>query len=514
MKEKIIIIDFGSQYSQLIARRIREMEVYCEIVPLIDVEKIKNGEEKVKGIIFSGGPASVYEKDAPTVNPQVFNLNLPILGICYGMQLITHLNGGKVEKADSREFGKAVLEVENNDNPLFTGVKKSSNIWMSHNDHITELPTGFEIIAKTDSSIAAITNNNGIYALQFHPEVVHSECGTQILENFVFNICKCERNWKISSFIAEKTKFIKETVGDEHVLLALSGGVDSSVAAVLINNAIGHQLTCMFVDTGLLRKDEGKKVLEYYKEYFDLNIVFVDAKDRFLNKLKGVDEPEAKRKIIGNEFIEVFNEEIRKLKGQEGAKFLAQGTIYPDVIESQSIKGPSHTIKSHHNVGGLPEDLKFELLEPLKELFKDEVRKVGHELGLPDTIINRHPFPGPGLGIRVIGEVTPDKVKILQEADDIFITELMEKGLYNKVDQAFVTLLPVKTVGVMGDQRTYEYVAAIRSVNTIDFMTATWSKLPYEFLEEVSNKIINKVNGINRIVYDISSKPPGTIEWE
>ena len=514
MKEKIIIIDFGSQYSQLIARRIREMEVYCEIVPLIDVEKIKNGEEKVKGIIFSGGPASVYEKDAPTVNPQVFNLNLPILGICYGMQLITHLNGGNVEKADSREFGKAVLEVENNDNPLFTGVKKSSNIWMSHNDHITELPTGFEIIAKTDSSIAAITNNNGIYALQFHPEVVHSECGTQILENFVFNICKCERNWKISSFITEKTKFIKETVGDEHVLLALSGGVDSSVAAVLINNAIGHQLTCMFVDTGLLRKDEGKKVLEYYKKHFDLNIVFVDAKDRFLNKLKGVDEPEAKRKIIGNEFIEVFNEEIRKLKGQEGAKFLAQGTIYPDVIESQSIKGPSHTIKSHHNVGGLPEDLQFELLEPLKELFKDEVRKVGHELGLPDTIIKRHPFPGPGLGIRVIGEVTPDKVKILQEADDIFITELMEKGLYDKVDQAFVTLLPVKTVGVMGDQRTYEYVAAIRSVNTIDFMTATWSKLPYEFLEEVSNKIINKVNGINRIVYDISSKPPGTIEWE
>ena len=514
MKEKIIIIDFGSQYSQLIARRIREMEVYCEIVPLIDIEKIKNGEEKVKGIIFSGGPASVYEKDAPTVNPQVFNLNLPILGICYGMQLITHLNGGKVEKADSREFGKAVLEVENNDNPLFIGIKKSSNIWMSHNDHITELPTGFEIIAKTDSSIAAITNNNGIYALQFHPEVVHSECGTQILENFVFNICKCERNWKISSFITEKTKFIKETVGDEHVLLALSGGVDSSVAAVLINNAIGHQLTCMFVDTGLLRKDEGKKVLEYYKEHFDLNIVFVDAKDRFLNKLKGVDEPEAKRKIIGNEFIEVFNEEIRKLKGQEGAKFLAQGTIYPDVIESQSIKGPSHTIKSHHNVGGLPEDLQFELLEPLKELFKDEVRKVGHELGLPDMIIKRHPFPGPGLGIRVIGEVTPDKVKILQEADDIFITELMEKGLYNKVDQAFVTLLPVKTVGVMGDQRTYEYVAAIRSVNTIDFMTATWSKLPYEFLEEVSNKIINKVNGINRIVYDISSKPPGTIEWE
>ena len=513
-RKKILIVDFGSQYTQLIARRIREMEVYCEIVPLIDIKKIKEGTELVKGIILSGGPASVYEKGAPTVDKAIFDLNLPILGICYGMQLITYLNGGKVEKADSREFGKATLEVIDEKNPLFNGIKKTSSIWMSHSDHITELPKGFEIIAKTDSSIAAITNNNGIYALQFHPEVVHSECGTQIISNFVFNICECERNWKITSFIEEKTKAIKELVGNEHVLLALSGGVDSSVAAVLINNAIGKQLTCMFVDTGLLRKDEGKKVLEYYKEHFNLNIVFVDAKDRFLNKLKGVDEPEDKRKIIGHEFIEVFNEEIRKLKGRKGAKFLAQGTIYPDVIESHSIKGPSHTIKSHHNVGGLPEDLKFKLLEPLKELFKDEVRKVGHELGLPDTIINRHPFPGPGLGIRVIGEVTPEKVKILQEADDIFINALMEEGLYDKVDQAFVTLLPVKTVGVMGDQRTYEYVAAIRSVNTIDFMTATWSKLPYEFLEEVSNKIINKVNGINRIVYDISSKPPGTIEWE
>ena len=514
MKEKIIIIDFGSQYTQLIARRIREMEVYCEIVPLIDIEKIKSGEEPVKGIILSGGPSSVYEKGAPTIEHSVFNLDIPILGICYGMQLITHLNGGVVEKAQSREFGKAVLEVTSINNPLFENVKEKSNIWMSHNDHITQLPKDFEIIAKTDSSIAAITNNKGIYALQFHPEVVHSECGMEIISNFIFNICKCEKNWKILNFIEEKTKMIKETVGDEHVLLALSGGVDSSVAAVLINNAIGKQLTCMFVDTGLLRKDEGKKVLEYYKEHFDLNVVFVDAKERFLNKLKSVDEPEAKRKIIGNEFIEVFNEEIRKLKGQEGAKFLAQGTIYPDIIESQSIKGPSHTIKSHHNVGGLPEDLQFELLEPLKELFKDEVRRVGKKMGLPDLIINRHPFPGPGLGIRVIGEVTAEKVRILQEADDIFITELIEQGLYDKVDQAFVTLLPVKTVGVMGDQRTYEYVAAIRSVNTIDFMTATWSKLPYEFLGDVANKIINKVNGINRIVYDISSKPAATIEWE
>ena len=320
-------------------------------------------------------------------------------------------------------------------------------------------------------------------------------------------------NWKIKSFIEEKTKQIKETVGNEHVILGLSGGVDSSVAAVLINNAIHKQLTCVFVDTGLLRKDEGKKVLDYYKEHFDLNIIFVDAKDRFLNKLKGVDEPEAKRKIIGNEFIEVFSEETRKLKG-EGAKFLAQGTIYPDVIESQSVKGPSHTIKSHHNVGGLPEDLAFELLEPLKELFKDEVRRVGGELGLPEFVINRHPFPGPGLGIRVIGEVDAEKVKILQEADDIFINELIDQGFYGKVNQAFVALLPVKSVGVMGDQRTYEYTAVVRSVDTIDFMTATWSKLPYEFLETVSNKIINKVNGINRVVYDISSKPPATIEWD
>ena len=513
MKEKVIIIDFGSQYSQLIARRIREMEVYCEITHEIDVDAIKSGREKVKGIIFSGGPASVYEEGAPTVNKEVFELGLPILGICYGMQLITHLNGGKVEKAESREFGKAILEVLEPQNDLLVNVKEKSQVWMSHGDHVTELPKDFTVIAKTDSSIAAITNNKGVYALQFHPEVVHSEEGAKLIENFLFNVCKCEKNWKIKSFIEEKTKQIKETVGNEHVILGLSGGVDSSVAAVLINNAIHKQLTCVFVDTGLLRKDEGKKVLDYYKEHFDLNIIFVDAKDRFLNKLKGVDEPEAKRKIIGNECIEVFSEETRKLKG-EGAKFLAQGTIYPDVIESQSVKGPSHTIKSHHNVGGLPEDLAFELLEPLKELFKDEVRRVGGELGLPEFVINRHPFPGPGLGIRVIGEVDAEKVKILQEADDIFINELIDQGFYGKVNQAFVALLPVKSVGVMGDQRTYEYTAVVRSVDTIDFMTATWSKLPYEFLETVSNKIINKVNGINRVVYDISSKPPATIEWE
>ena len=512
MKKKILIIDFGSQYSQLIARRIREMEVYCEIVHSSHVmTAISKEKENILGVILSGGPESVYEENSPTVEKELFSINIPILGICYGMQLIAHLNGGTVEKAESKEFGKASLEILEIENPLFENVKQHSQIWMSHGDHITKLPDGFKVIAQTNTSIAAIMNNSNIYALQFHPEVSHSIFGKEILENFIFKICKCEKNWKVKSFIEEKTKKIKDTVKDDKVILGLSGGVDSSVAAVLINNAIGKQLTCIFVDTGLLRKDEAKKVLEYYKEHFSLDIVFIDAKNRFFDKLKGIDEPEAKRKIIGHEFIEIFNEETYKLKG---AKFLAQGTIYPDIIESQSINGPSHTIKSHHNVGGLPEDMSFKLLEPLKELFKDEVRKVGATLGLPSFVVNRHPFPGPGLGIRVIGEVSEEKVKILQEADDIFIEELISNNLYDKVSQAFVGLLPVKSVGVMGDQRTYEYTAVIRSVNTLDFMTATWSKLPYEFLELVSNIIINKVNGINRVVYDISSKPPATIEWE
>ena len=512
MKKKILIIDFGSQYSQLIARRIREMEVYCEIVHSSHVmTAISKEKENILGVILSGGPESVYEENSPTVEKELFSLNIPILGICYGMQLIAHLNGGTVEKAESKEFGKASLEILEIENPLFENVKQHSQIWMSHGDHITKLPDGFKVIAQTNTSIAAIMNNSNIYALQFHPKVSHAIFVKEILENFIFKICKCEKNWKIKSFIEEETKKIKDTVKDDKVILGLSGGVDSSVAAVLINNAIGKQLTCIFVDTGLLRKDEAKKVLEYYKEHFSLDIVFIDAKNRFFDKLKGIDEPEAKRKIIGHEFIEIFNEETYKLKG---AKFLAQGTIYPDIIESQSINGPSHTIKSHHNVGGLPEDMSFKLLEPLKELFKDEVRKVGATLGLPSFVVNRHPFPGPGLGIRVIGEVSEEKVKILQEADDIFIEELISNNLYDKVSQAFVGLLPVKSVGVMGDQRTYEYTAVIRSVNTLDFMTATWSKLPYEFLELVSNKIINKVNGINRVVYDISSKPPATIEWE
>lgn len=512
MKKKILIVDFGSQYSQLIARRIREMEVYCEIVHHTQIMKlITDDKELISGIILSGGPESVYEDNSPSVEKELFTSNIPVLGICYGMQLITHLHGGSVEKAESKEFGKASLEILEEDNPLFKNVEQNSQIWMSHGDHITKLPEGYRPIAKTTSCTAAIMNDNNIFALQFHPEVAHSVFGKKILENFIFNICNSAKNWKIKSFVEKEIIKIKEIVKDDKVILGLSGGVDSSVAAVLINRAIGRQLTCVFVDTGLLRKDEAKKVLKYYQEHFDLDIKFVDAKNRFFEKLKGADEPEQKRKIIGHEFIEIFNEETYKLKG---AKFLAQGTIYPDVIESQSINGPSHTIKSHHNVGGLPEDLSFELLEPLKELFKDEVRKVGTELGLPDFVVNRHPFPGPGLGIRVIGEVSEEKVKILQEADDIFIEELISNDYYNKVSQAFVALLPVKSVGVMGDQRTYEYTAVIRSVNTIDFMTATWSKLPYEFLELVSNKIINKVNGINRVVYDISSKPPATIEWE
>lgn len=511
MREKILIIDYGSQYSQLIARRIREMEVYCEITSRVDVNKIGND---VKGIIFSGGPASVYEENSPSVDKKIFDLNIPILGICYGMQLITYLNGGMVEKSNKREFGKATLEIIEEGNPLFKGVPKESLVWMSHGDHITKMAKGFRTIAKTSSSNAAVCNDNKVYALQFHPEVLHSQYGKNMIENFIFDICKIEKNWKMGDVIKEKIEDIKKKTKGEKVLLGLSGGVDSSVAALLINKAIGDKLVCVFVDTGLLRKDEAIKVKKQYESIDSFNIVFVDAKKRFLEKLKGVVDPEEKRKIIGKEFIEVFNEQAKKLQEEKEIKFLAQGTIYPDVIESASEDGLSHTIKSHHNVGGLPEDCKFELIEPLRNLFKDEVRKLGKNLGLCDDLIKRHPFPGPGLGIRVIEEVTEEKVRLLQEADDIFIEELIKNGLYDKVSQAFVVLLPVKTVGVMGDVRTYEYVVAIRAVNTIDFMTATFSKLPYEFLEIVSNRIVNEVRGVNRVVYDISSKPAATIEWE
>ncbi|MGL4392856.1 MAG: glutamine-hydrolyzing GMP synthase [Fusobacteriaceae bacterium] len=510
-KNGIVVLDFGSQYNQLIARRIREMGVYAEVVPYFEpLEKII--EREPKGIILSGGPASTYLENSPTIDKKIYELGIPILGICYGMQLTCQLLGGKVERADKQEFGKAELLIDDKNSKFFKNIPDKNIVWMSHGDHVTEIPFGFKKIAHTDSCIAAAENiDKKIICIQFHGEVTHSVYGKQMFENFVFEIANCEKNWSMGNYIENTVRGIKEKVGDKKVLLGLSGGVDSSVAAMLIHKAIGDNLICIFVDTGLLRKNEGQKVMEVYGEHFHMNIKCVNAEKIFLSKLKGVSDPESKRKIIGKEFVEVFNLEAKKLSD---VKFLAQGTIYPDVIESQSVKGPSATIKSHHNVGGLPEEMQLELLEPLRELFKDEVRAVGRQLGIPSHMIDRHPFPGPGLGIRILGEVDKEKADILREADDIFINELRSAGLYEKVSQAFVVLLPVKSVGVMGDERTYEYTAVLRSADTIDFMTATWSKLPYEFLEKVSNRIINEVNGINRLTYDISSKPPATIEWE
>ncbi len=509
MQNGIIILDFGSQYNQLIARRVRDLGVYSEVVPF-NTPLAEVLEKKPVGIILSGGPSSVNAEDAHLIDPAFFEAGIPVLGICYGMQLTTHLLGGKVKKGEKGEYGKAELEIIKT-NAVFTGVSEKSTVWMSHFDEVEVVPEGFEISAKSDVIAAMANEDKKVYAFQFHPEVSHTEEGAKMIENFVFNVCKAEKNWKLTNYIDRTIEDIRNKVGDQNVILGLSGGVDSSVAAVLIHKAIGDQLTCIFVDTGLLRKDEGKKVMENYGEHFHMNIKMIDAADRFLSKLAGVSDPEQKRKIIGNEFVAVFDEESKKF---ENASFLAQGTIYPDVIESQSVKGPSAVIKSHHNVGGLPEDMKLQLLEPLRELFKDEVRRVGEELGIPHHLVYRHPFPGPGLGIRVLGDVDTEKVRILQEADDIFIEELYKNDLYEKVSQAFVVLLPVKSVGVMGDERTYEYTAAVRSANTIDFMTATWSRLPYDFLEIVSSRIINEVKGINRVVYDISSKPPATIEWE
>ncbi len=509
MQNGIIILDFGSQYNQLIGRRIREMGVYSEVLPYYTpLSEILAREPS--GIILSGGPSSVNVENAHLIEKEIFDQRIPILGICYGMQLTTHLLGGVVKKGVKGEYGKATLQIQKS-NDLLAGVGRFSTVWMSHFDEVQEVPPGFAINAVSDVISAISDPSRKIYGVQFHPEVSHTEEGLRMLENFVFTICQAPKNWKLTNYIETTIEQIREKVGDQKVILGLSGGVDSSVAAVLIHKAIGDQLQCIFVDTGLLRKDEGKKVMENYGEHFHLNIKMIDAADRFLNKLKGVSDPEEKRKIIGNEFVAVFDEQKHDFAG---AKFLAQGTIYPDVIESQSVKGPSSVIKSHHNVGGLPEEMEFELLEPLRELFKDEVRKVGEELGIPAHLVHRHPFPGPGLGIRILGEVDAEKVRILQEADDIFIEELYKNKLYDTVSQAFVVLLPVKSVGVMGDERTYEYTAVVRSANTIDFMTATWSRLPYEFLDTVSSRIINEVRGINRVTYDISSKPPATIEWE
>ena len=512
-KEKVLILDFGSQYTQLIARRIRENKVYSEIFPYnAPIEKIR--EFGPKGIILSGGPSSVSQKDAPFPDMEVFDLGLPILGICYGMQLMAHCLGGKVERAAKREYGRAELNIDDHTD-LFKGLasKKNNVVWMSHGDKIRKYPKGFNSIAHTDNSpVAAMADREKrFYALQFHPEVVHTEHGVQILRNFVFNICKCKPRWTMQSFIETEQKAIREKVGKDKVLCAISGGVDSSVTAVLMHKAIGKQLTCIFVDNGLLRKDEAKAVEKMLKKNFKMNIIFVDAAERFLKKLKGVVDPEKKRKIIGNEFIHIFNEEAAKIKG---AKYLAQGTLYPDVIESTSFKGPSAIIKSHHNVGGLLKKMKLKLIEPMRELFKDEVRVLGKEMGMSDEVIYRHPFPGPGLGIRIIDEVTLLRADILRKADAIVLEEIKKAGLYDKVWQSFAVLLPIKTVGVMGDERTYENVVAIRAVTSVDGMTADWAKIPYDVLGTMSNRIINEVEGVNRVVFDISSKPPGTIEWE
>ncbi|WP_027377569.1 glutamine-hydrolyzing GMP synthase [Kaistella palustris] len=509
MQNGIIILDFGSQYNQLIGRRIRELGVYSEVLPFnTPLDEIS--ARQPSGIILSGGPSSVNIENAHLVDKAIFDLGIPVLGICYGMQLTAHLLGGKVKKGIKGEYGKAKLQVQKS-NALLSGVSRFSTVWMSHFDEVETAPQGFVINGTTDVISAISDESKKIYCVQFHPEVSHTEEGARMIENFVFQICSAPKNWKLTNYIDETVAAIKAKVGDQKVILGLSGGVDSSVAAVLIHRAIGDQLQCIFVDTGLLRKEEGEKVMKNYGEHFNLKIKMIDASERFLSKLQGISDPEQKRKIIGNEFVSVFDEESHKI---EGAKFLAQGTIYPDVIESQSVKGPSSVIKSHHNVGGLPEEMDFQLLEPLRELFKDEVRKVGEELSIPHHLVHRHPFPGPGLGIRILGEVDEEKVRILQEADDIFIEELYKNKLYETVSQAFVVLLPVKSVGVMGDERTYEYTAVVRSANTTDFMTATFSKLPWDFLEDVSNRIINEVRGINRVAYDISSKPPATIEWE
>lgn len=510
-RETILIIDFGSQFTQLITRRIREANVYSEIYPhTISVDKIK--AIKPKGIIFSGGPMSIYDGGAPEIDKEILNLKIPVLGICYGLQLICINFGGKVEPAADREYGKAVLRIID-DSDILTGINDASVVWMSHGDYLTEMPSGFKVIGESDHSpICAISNDvKRIYGLQFHPEVVHTEEGKKIIDNFLFEICNCIADWTAESFIGEMIESIKNEIGDAKAICALSGGVDSTVAAVLIKKSIDKNLICIHIDTGLMRKNESEKVRELFDEKLNLEHIHVDASKRFLKKLKGVSDPEEKRKIIGNTFIEVFEEEAKKI---ENAKFLVQGTLYPDVIESMPVKGASVTIKTHHNVGGLPEKMNLKLIEPFRELFKDEVRKVGRQLNIPEEFIIRHPFPGPGLAVRILGKVSEEKLEILREADDIFITSIREEGIYKNIWQAFTILLPVNSVGVMGDARTYENVLALRAVTSVDGMTADWYTFEHDFLADVSNKIINKVKGVNRVVYDVSSKPPATIEWE
>ncbi|MGR3319220.1 MAG: glutamine-hydrolyzing GMP synthase [Candidatus Anammoxibacter sp.] len=510
--ETILILDFGSQYTQLIARRIRENNVYSEIVPFrITPDEIN--AIKPKGIILSGGPASVYAKNAPVCHKDILAMNIPILGICYGMQIGCKLLGSEITSSDKREYGETSCTIHDK-STIFHSVEDKIVVWMSHGDQVTNLSDQFESIASTPNSPYAATKHKSrdFYGLQFHPEVTHTPDGHKILHNFLYKVCNCSGTWKTGSFIKESINRIKDQVKDKRVMCALSGGVDSTVTAAIINKAIGSKLSCVFVDTGLLRMNEADSITKTFNENFDIDFHFVDSKDRFLNQLNGVTDPEKKRKIIGHEFISIFKEEAKKLQDVE---FLAQGTLYPDVIESiPAHGGPTASIKSHHNVGGLPKELGFELVEPLRYLFKDEVRKLGHELGLPDEIIWQHPFPGPGLAVRIMGEITNSRLEILRNADKILIDELKKSDLYYKISQAFAVLIPLGTVGVMGDERSYENVIAIRAVETTDFMTADWTELPYDVLRTISSRIINEVKGVNRVTYDVSTKPPSTIEWE
>ena len=513
--QSIVVLDFGAQYSQLIARRIREQSVFSVVLPCTaPIDEIKSYAPA--GIILSGGPSSVYDQDAPAADPRVFHLGLPVLGICYGLQLMTHVLGGKVRPADKREYGHATVEILDGSR-LFTGLPKLLSVWMSHGDEAMELPQGFRLIGKTSNAVAAIENpEKKMFAVQFHPEVHHTKLGTEILKNFAFEICGAKPNWTAQHFVDATVAQVRETVGAQgRAICALSGGVDSSVAAVLVHRAIADRLTCVFVNNGVLRKNEFEKVQQNLRDKLGLHLVAVDASQRFLARLAGVTDPEKKRHIIGNEFIAIFEEEAERIQREHGhVEFLVQGTLYPDVIESRSVRGPSQTIKTHHNVGGLPENMKLRLIEPLKDLFKDEVRKIGRDLGMPEDILQRQPFPGPGLAVRILGEVTPERLALLREADDIVVSEIKRAGLYTRIWQSFAVLLPVMSVGVMGDQRTYAYTCAIRAVHSEDGMTADWVPLPTEVLKSISSRIVNEVKGINRVVYDITSKPPGTIEWE